>query len=88
LARIKARWAAGTLHAYDRETIAHSVSWLAHDLDENHRQQQEMASLTDAGLPEQIAAHFRAGGRYSPKFLEFDDWRDEELVDPLSRIQP
>ncbi len=85
---IKRRWAAGTLGEYDRATIAESVSWLARDLDAHPHQQQQMASLTDADLPEQIAAQCRSGGRYAYKFPEFSDWREEELVDPLARIQP
>jgi superfamily II DNA or RNA helicase len=85
---IKRRWAAGTLDEYDRATIANSVSWLARDLDAHTQQQQEMASLTDADLPEQIAAHCRTGGRYTAQFPGFSDWRDEDLVDALGSIQP
>lgn len=85
---IKRRWAARTLDEYDRATLADSVSWLARDLDAHPQQQREMASLTDADLPEQIAAQCRVGGCYADQFREFSDWRDEELVDPLARIQP
>lgn len=85
---IKRRWDAGTLDAFDQATIATSVSWLARDLDAHPRQQREMASITDADLPEQIAAQCRTGGRFADRFPEFIDWRDEELVDTLARIQP
>jgi hypothetical protein len=85
---IKRRSDAGTLEEFDQATIATSLSWLARDLDAHPRQQREMASITDADLPEQIAAQCRTGGRYADRFPEVVDWRDEELVDPLARIQP
>jgi superfamily II DNA or RNA helicase len=85
---IKRRWAAGTLEMYDRRMIANSVSWLAPDLDAHPRQQREMARLTDADLPEQIAAQCRTDGRYASRFEAFSGWRDEEIVEPLAAIQP
>ena len=85
---IKSRWDAGSLDAYDRDTIAYSLSWLAPDLDDYPSVQHEIAMLTDADVPEQVAAQCRPGGRYAERFPEFVDWRDEELVDALRQIQP
>jgi len=86
---IKRRWADDTLDVYDRRDIARSVSWLAKDLDTHPRQRREMARLTDADLPEQIAAQCRSGGRYAERFEALTNWRwGEELVESLAAIQP
>lgn len=88
---VKQRWANGTLDEYDRIAIARSVSWLAKDLQHHAhaRQRQEMARLTDADLPEQIAAQCRFGGLYADQFEALTDWQDaDELVEPLAAIQP
>jgi hypothetical protein len=86
---VKQCWASGTLDEYDRISIARSVSWLARDLRPNVAQQREMARLTDADVPEQIAAQCRTGGLYADQFDALTDWQDaDELVEPLAAIQP
>lgn len=85
---VKRRWDAGSLQTIDREAIAYSLSWLAPDLDDHPHIQREIAALTDADVPEQVAAQCRPGGRYAARLPEFVDWRDEELVDALRQIQP
>lgn len=88
---VKHRWADGTLDEYDRAAIARSVSWLAKDLQHHAhaRQRQEMARLTDADVPEQIAAQCRFGGLYADQFEALTDWQDaDDLVEPLAAIQP
>jgi len=87
----KRRWAHGILDEYDRAAIARSVSWLATDLQHHaHAQQRwEMARLTDADVPEQIASQCRFGGLYADQCEALTDWQDaDELVEPLAAIQP
>jgi hypothetical protein len=85
----KQRWANGTLDDYDRVSIARSVSWLAKDLRPNDAQRQEMAWLTDADVPEQIASQCRFGGAYADQLEALTGWQDaDDLVEPLAAIQP
>jgi superfamily II DNA or RNA helicase len=85
----KKRWAAGALDEHDRTAIARSVSWLAKDLREHPAQRREMARLTDADIPEQIAAQCRLGGLYAEQLEALTGWQDaDELVEPLAAIQP
>ncbi len=51
--------------------------------------QREMARLTDADVPEQIAAQCRFGGLYAEQLAALTGWQDaDELVEPLAAIQP
>jgi superfamily II DNA or RNA helicase len=85
----KKRWAAGALDEYDRREIAKSLSWLAKDLREHPVLRREMARLTDADVPEQIAAQCRFGGLYAEQLAALTGWQDaDELVEPLAAIQP
>lgn len=81
------RWANGTLDHHGRTAIARSVSWLACDLDQYPRQRREMARLTDADVPEQIATHCRRNGRYADKFGVLAYQESYELVASLTAIQ-
>jgi superfamily II DNA or RNA helicase len=86
---LKRRWTAGALDQSDRTAIARSVSWLATDLDHHPRQRYEMSRLTDADVPEQIAAQCRPGGRYDHWLDALADWQDSDrLVESLAMIQP
>jgi superfamily II DNA or RNA helicase len=90
-AEAKQRWANGTLDKYDRMSIAQSVSWLTEDLQDpaHARQRREMARLTDADVPEQIAAQCRFGGLYAERLDALMGWQDaDELIAPLGTIQP
>lgn len=85
---VKQRWADGRLEEGDRVAIAQCVSWLTPDLESCPRQRREMARLTYADVPEQIAAQCRPGGRYEERFAALTGWQDAEaLVEPLTEIQ-
>jgi superfamily II DNA or RNA helicase len=85
---VKQRWINGTLDEGDRVSIARSVSWLARDLRPCVVQQREMARLTDADVPVQIAAQCRLGGLYTDQFEALTGWQEaDELVEPLAAIQ-
>lgn len=89
-AEVKQRWGAGTLDSYDRQVIADSVSWLAHDLERCTTQRNEMARLTDAELPEQIAAQFKAEGIYADMPLApilAGNQNPNELIEPITAIE-
>lgn len=84
------RWAADTLEEYDRRLIADSISWLALELDAGIRQRREMADLTEADLPEQIASQLRAEGFYAegPLAPLVEDHEDpDELIEAITAIQ-
>ena len=88
---IKKRWANGKLPKHHRIAIAKAISWLAKDLQgpAHSVQRQEMATLTDADVPEQIAAQCRLGGLYSDRFEALTDWQDaDELIQPFAAIRP
>jgi superfamily II DNA or RNA helicase len=88
---VKQRWAHGTLPGPDRIAIAKAVSWLAKDLQTpaHSAQRREMSRLTDADVPEQIAAQCRLGGLYFERFEALTDWQDaDRLIQPLAAIQP
>jgi len=87
---IRQRWAEGTLDEADRRSIANAVSWLAKDLQRqaHTRQRREMASLTDADVPEQMASQCRPGGVYAGPLQALAGWQDaDELVEPFVAIQ-
>ncbi len=86
---VKKRWADGTLVRFDRKEIANSISWLAPDLQHHSEQRLEMARLTDADVPEQMAAQCRESGLYAQQLEALTGWQDaDELIEPLAAIQP
>jgi hypothetical protein len=86
---VKKKWGDGTLTRFDRKEIANSISWLAPDLQHHPAQQLEMARLTDADVPEQMAAQCRDGGLYAEQLEALTDWQDaDELIEPFAAIQP
>jgi len=86
---VKRRWTEGRLEDYDRRSIAASVSWLTKDLDDGVTQRLEMAKLTDADVPEQVASQCRIGGIYFDGPLDaLTGWQDaDDLIEPITSIQ-
>jgi len=86
---VKKQWADGTLARFDRQEIANSISWLAPDLQHHSAQRIEMARLTDADVPEQMAAQCRERGLYAERLEALTGWQDaDELIEPFAAIQP
>jgi superfamily II DNA or RNA helicase len=86
---VKKRWVSGTLDLDDRTAIAESVSWLAMDLQyvPHAVQRREMARLTNADVPEQIASQCRGGGIYARSLEALTGWQyTDELVSSLRAI--
>lgn len=85
----KQRWLSGTLDLGDRREIAWCVSWLAADLQGEDPIRLEMATLTDAGVPEQVVSQLRPGGRFTTGSLAplaDDPAQVNELLEPISSI--
>jgi len=88
-AEARRRWRAGTIGQEDMRLIADCVSWLAEDLADDQRLRNEIAALSDAGLPEQVLAQFRKGGVFvkgplAP--LAEDEVLLEEMLVPVTDI--
>jgi superfamily II DNA or RNA helicase len=84
---VKRRWSIGELSEFERKSVADSVSWLAADLEAHPRQRDDMAWLTDADVPEQIAAQCREGGVYAELLAGLTVMNMDGLIGPFSEIQ-
>ena len=84
---IKGRWAAGSLSAVDRQEIANSISWLARDLAEAPAVQAEMARMSNADVPEQLACQCREDGAYARLLEPLTEINADALIEPFSQLQ-
>jgi hypothetical protein len=88
-AEARRRWRAGAVDREGMGLIANCVSWLAEDLADDPRLRNEIAALTDAGLPEQVLAQFRKGGIFVKRPLAplaEDEALLEEMLVPVPDI--
>jgi superfamily II DNA or RNA helicase len=81
------RWQARELDIYDRRAIANSLSWMSPDLDGADPVRREMAAMSEADVPEQLAAQLRPGGALADGPLRWIVDGPEQLDEAVDHLR-
>lgn len=81
------RWQDRGLDRYDRQAIADSLSWMSSDLDGAEAVRREIAALSKADVPEQLAAQIRPGGQLAAGPLQWLVDGPEQIDDLVDRLR-